>query len=162
MAPEQSTMFGCCVALVLFAAVGTFELAQSHAYGTCLIEEPGACVRSCTDDLYIHCTFSPVYANTTFAYGGRLKSCHWHTAPIFIGQEFCLRSLQPVGFTGQCAEIGGLCLDGFFARGGVLVGCIMLIISGCYTFFLSTMCYALWREKTRENEERLLRAVRID
>jgi len=162
MAPEQSTMFACSLALVLFAAVGIFELAQSYAYGTCLVQEPGVCIRSCPDELYIHCTFSPVYRNSTFAYNGHIKICNWHTAPMFTSQEFCQSTLNPIGFTGSCAEFGGLCLDSFFTRGGIVVGSIMLIISGCYTIFLTMMCYAFWHERAREKEERLLRAVRID
>lgn len=162
MAPEQSSMFACLLGVVLFAAVGIFELTQARAYGTCLIQEPGLCIRSCPDDIYAHCTYSPVYYNTSFEHDGWLKTCDWHTTPIFSAPEFCQGLLRPLNFTGPCAELAGVCVDGLFARGGLVVGATMLIISGCYTIFFTAMCCTFWQERTLQTDDRLLRAVRLD
>ena len=162
MAPEKSSMFACFLGLVLFAGVGIFEVTQSHIYGHCLIQAPGLCIRSCSDDIYVHCTYSAMYYNTSFEHDGWFKNCKWFTAPIFVSREQCQRVLRPVNFTGPCAELAGLCLDGFFVRGGLTVGATLLIISGCFTIFFTMMCYTFWHERKVKQDDRLLGAVRLN
>jgi hypothetical protein len=61
----------------------------------------------------------------------------------------CTAALVDVGFQGPCSANGETCFDRYAAHAGMAVGAIFIIISACYTMFLTYMCYRL---QTRRNE----------
>jgi hypothetical protein len=138
---EKCHAFGCVLGMIAFAAVGSFKIIQGYAHGACTTNEPGVCARSCFDEFLVHCRYSPAYRNTTFQPGG--LTCTWHTSALFLNENVCAAALADAGFQAPCAVNGGNCFDRYAAQAGVAVGAVFLIISACYTMFLTYMCYQL-------------------
>jgi len=144
---EKCHMFGCLLGMLAFAAIGSFKIIEGYAHGACTTNETGFCLRTCSDEFLVHCRYSPAYRNTTFQPGG--ITCTWHTTALFLNEHVCTSALVDVGFQGPCSANGETCFDRYAAHAGMAVGAIFIIISACYTMFLTYMCYQL---QTRRHE----------
>jgi len=157
---NQCTIVGCCLGMILFAIAGGLRLAQKHTYRTCWVNARSSCVRAC-DDSFRHCSFSPVYTNTSFVDGDVAKICEWQTAHQFTSNVSCQEALQHIGSSGDCVHYGGLCVDPSYAPTRMVVASFFLTISGCCMLFFVWGCYSTFRARKPDREQELLLHTRV-
>lgn len=157
---NHCTIFGCCLGMIFFAIAGGLRLAMKISYGTCLINSPGYCDRHC-DDRLLHCSFYPIYKNTTFTDGALSKICEWQTAHKFTSNLTCQAALNDIGFSGECVQAAGLCIDPNYAPTSVAIASFFLAISGCCMLFFVWGCYATFHAQKPEREHGLLLELQV-
>lgn len=139
---NQCTIFGCCLGMILFAIAGGLRLAQKHTFGTCWVNARGSCARSC-DDRLMHCSFSPVYLNTSFQDGAVSAICEWQASQHYTSNNSCQDALHGIGFSGDCVHYAGLCVDPSYAPTRMVVASFFLTISACCMLFFVWGCYSM-------------------
>lgn len=157
---HKCTVFGCCLGAIFFAIAGGLRLATKHAFGTCWVNGPGSCTRSC-DDRLVHCNFSPLYANTSFLDGNVARVCEWQTSHKFPTNFTCQAALKDVGFSGNCVQYAGLCADPSYVPTSMAVASFFLAISGCCMLFFVWGCYAMFHKSKPDRQHALLLATRV-
>jgi len=157
---HKCTVFGCCVGTIFFAVAGGLRLTMKHVFGTCLVNEPGSCTRFC-DDRFLHCNFSPLYANVSFTDGAVAKICQWQTSHRYVTNLTCQAALQDVGFSANCVQYAGTCADPNYAPTSVAVASFFLGVAGCCMLFFVWGCYTMFHEPKPDRQQPLLLATRV-